>query len=62
MEEVVSFKKNLAKLFLFAVLEVGALVGLPISPDEIAQIMTLSGVKVEHVVRNDDGEGKRPQQ
>jgi hypothetical protein len=56
MEEAVSLKKTLAKVLLFAVLEVGALVGLPISPDEIEQIMKLSGVKVEHVVRTDDGE------
>jgi len=61
MEEAVSFKKNLAKLFLFAVLEVGALVGLPISPDEIAQIMRLSGVKVEQVVRDEDADGKDPE-
>ena len=36
-----SLRKRLAKILLFAVLEVGALVGVPMSPRQIEELLNL---------------------
>ena len=51
-----SIRKLLGKLFLFAVLEAGALTG-SITPEEIEKIMRVThATKVEFVVKNEESE------
>ena len=48
-------KKTLAKILLFAFLQVGALAGVPISPEEIEKLMNvMNQTKIEYVVKKDD--------
>lgn len=50
-----SLKRTLARLLVFAVLEVGALCGVPMSPEQIEKLMNvMHRTKVEHVVKKDD--------
>jgi len=50
-----SFRKTLAKLLVFAILNFGALAGVPMSPEEIEKLMNvMHRTKVEHVVKKDD--------
>lgn len=51
-----SWKKSLAKVFLLAGLEIGALMGAPIRPEQIEEIMKLSQPAVIQVMRTDQGE------
>lgn len=46
----------MGKVFILGVLEVGALCGVPIRPEQIEQVMKLSESAVVVVVSNDDGE------
>jgi hypothetical protein len=56
-----SLKNRLGKLLLLSFLEVGALCGAPIRPDEIEKIMKMSSEStIACVVRNDEGEGEPP--
>ena len=56
-----SLKNSLGKLLLLSFLEVGALCGAPIRPDEIEKIMKMSSEStITCVVRNDEGEGEPP--
>jgi hypothetical protein len=58
----VSLKKSLGKALVFGVLEVGALCGVPIRPDEIEKIMNVNA-RIEQVVvlRNEQGDGNDPE-
>ena len=50
-----SLRKTLAKLLVFAVLQFGALAGVPMSPEEIEKLMNvMHRTKIEHVVKKDD--------
>jgi hypothetical protein len=50
-----SLKKSLGKMVIFAVLELGALAGVPMSPEEIEKLMNvMHRTKLEHVVKKDD--------
>ena len=50
-----SFKKTLAKILVLAILNFGALAGVPMSPEEIEKLMNvMHRTKVEHVVKKDD--------
>jgi hypothetical protein len=53
-----SLKRALARLLLFGVLEVGALVGVPITPEQIEKLLDLMNrTRVVQVVKKDrDGE------
>jgi hypothetical protein len=54
VEEAVSFRKTLARLLLFAVLEVGVLCGVPMSPEQIDKLMNvMHRTKVVHIVKKD---------
>lgn len=44
-------KKKLAKLLLCVVLEAGAAFGVPITPDQIEKIMSLSDTQIVHVIK-----------
>ena len=56
-----SLRKRLAKIFVYAVLEVGALCGVPMAPDQIERIMKLMDrAAVTDVLRNEDDEPKDP--
>ena len=49
-----SFKKTLAKLLVFAVLEVGALAGVPMNPEKIRKLMqVMHEARAEYVVKNE---------
>jgi hypothetical protein len=51
-----SFRKSLAKLLVFAVLQFGALAGVPMDPEKIRQLMdVMHRTKVEFVVKKKDG-------
>jgi len=51
----VPFRKTLAKLLVFSVLQFGALVGVPMSPEEIDNLMNvMHRIKAEYVVKKDD--------
>jgi hypothetical protein len=56
----VSLKKVLGKTLVYVVLEIGALCGVPMRPDEIEKIMKMSEPRVTQVVRSDEGDGKEP--
>lgn len=50
-----SWKRSLARLLVFAVLEVGALCGVPMSPEQIERVMNLmTRTKIVHVIKKDD--------
>jgi hypothetical protein len=50
-----SLRKTLARLLVFAVLEIGALAGVPMSPEEIEKLMNvMHRTKIEYVVKKDD--------
>jgi hypothetical protein len=50
-----SFRKTLATIFVFAALQLGALAGVPMRPDEIEKLMNvMHRTKIVHVVRKDD--------
>lgn len=51
-----SLRKRLAKLFLFAVLEMGALCGVPISPEQIEKVMRMSKSQAVAVIRESEEE------
>ena len=53
-----SLRKTLGKALIFGCLEIGAICGVPIRPEEIEALMKMSQPKVVQVVRNDEGEGK----
>ncbi|MCU1231201.1 MAG: hypothetical protein JWO97_4085 [Acidobacteria bacterium] len=53
-----SLKKTLGKAMLLGCLEIGALCGVPVRPEEIEAVMKMSQPKVVQVVRNDEGDGK----
>lgn len=53
-----SLKKTLAQLLIYAVLEVGAIGGVPMTPDKIREIMQMMNrARVERVVKTESGEG-----
>jgi hypothetical protein len=55
--EVVSIRKSLGKLFLFSVLQIGALAGVPMTAEDIEKIMeVMHRTKVEFVVKNEESE------
>ena len=58
MEEAVSLKKCVAKALVYLILEVGALCGVPMRPDQIEQLMKIADRNVAHAVRSEDGDGK----
>ncbi len=48
-------KKTLAKVLVFACLQLGALAGVPMDPKKIRQLMNVTNeVRVERVVKKDD--------
>jgi len=50
-----SVTKTLAKILVFAFLELGALAGVPMSPEEIEKLMNvMHRTKIEYVVKKDD--------
>ncbi|MEA2492024.1 MAG: hypothetical protein QOH21_3816 [Acidobacteriota bacterium] len=50
-------KRWLAKAILYLILELGALSGVPVRPDEIEAIMNQSKASEVLVVRSDEGDG-----
>jgi hypothetical protein len=47
--------KTLAKVLIFAILNFGALAGVPMDPEKIRQLMELTNrTRVEHVVKKQD--------
>jgi len=54
----VSLKKILAQLLVYAVLEVGAIGGVPMTPDKIREILQMMNrARAEHVVKTESGAG-----
>ncbi len=53
-----SLKKTLAKAVVYLVLDVGALLGVPMRPDEIEKLLNMNQKKLTHVIRNEEGDGK----
>ena len=52
-----SIRKGVGKILLFGMLELGALAGVPMTPEDIEKIMQIAHrTKVEHVVRNEESE------
>lgn len=50
-----SFRKTLARLLIFGVLEIGALAGVPMSPEQIEKLMNvMHRTKVVHVIKKDE--------
>ncbi|HXA17800.1 MAG TPA: hypothetical protein VN380_12460 [Thermoanaerobaculia bacterium] len=48
-------RKSLAKLFIFAFLQFGALAGVPMTPQQIEELMNvMHQTKIEYVVKKDD--------
>jgi hypothetical protein len=56
----VSWKRILGKTLVYFVLEVGALCGVPMRPDEIEKIMKMSEPRVTQVLRSEEGDGEEP--
>jgi hypothetical protein len=51
----VSLKKLLGKILIFGMLEIGALAGVPMTPEDIEKIMNvMHRTKVVHIVKKDD--------
>lgn len=56
-----SLKKVFAKILLFAVLEAGALAGVPMTPDKIREILQMMNrARAEYVVKTESGDGDDP--
>ena len=53
-------RRWLAKLMLFAVLEVGALAGVPIRPDQIEELARLMNQTVATTVKRREADGDDP--
>jgi coenzyme F420-reducing hydrogenase beta subunit len=54
VEEAMAFKKTLARLLFLSVLELGALCGAAVTPEEIEKILNaMNKVKIVQVVRTD---------
>lgn len=52
-----SLRKTLGKLFIFAFLELGALAGAPITPEQIEELLNLMNrTKVVHVLKTENGD------
>ena len=52
-----SFKRILARILIFAVLEVGSITGVPITPEKIREIMQMMNrARVEHVIKTESGD------
>lgn len=50
-----SLKKTLAKILIFAVLQLGAMTGAAMTPEEIEKIAKLTArTEVHHVLKQDD--------
>ena len=50
-----SFRKALAKALVFAILQFGALAGVPMSPEQIEKLMNIMHrTRIEHVVKKSD--------
>ncbi len=50
-----SFRQTLAKVLLFAVLQAGAMAGVPMSPEQIEKVMNaMHRPKIVQTVRKDD--------
>jgi hypothetical protein len=50
-----SFRKTLAKVLVFGVLQVGVLAGVQVTPEEIEKLLNvMHHTKIEHVVKKDD--------
>jgi len=50
-----SLRKSLAKLLIFAVLQLGALAGVPMTAEDIEKLMNvMNRTKIVHVVKKDD--------
>ncbi|HYC88903.1 MAG TPA: hypothetical protein VEO54_06810 [Thermoanaerobaculia bacterium] len=50
-----SLRKLLGKILIFGILELGALAGVPMSPEQIEKVMNvMHRTKVEHVVKKED--------
>jgi len=56
----VSLRKWLGFGFLYLVLEVGAVCGIPMSPDEIERLMSINRPAVVQVEQTADGDGNDP--
>ena len=55
-----SFRRLLAKLLVFAVLEMGAVCGVPMTPEKIEEILQMMNrARAEHVVKTESGDGMR---
>lgn len=52
-----SIKKTAAKLLLYFVIEIGAMIGIPIRPDEIEKLMQITEPKVVAMKQDEDGDG-----
>jgi hypothetical protein len=51
-----SLRKRVAKILLFAVLEVGALVGVPMSPRQIEELLNLMNrTEIHETIKHDGG-------
>lgn len=51
-----SVRKMLGKILVFGMLEIGAMAGLPITPEEIEKIMqVMHRTKVVQIVKNEEG-------
>ncbi len=49
------FKKVLAKVFLFAILQAGALAGVPMSPEQIEKVMNaMHRTNIVQMVKKDE--------
>lgn len=55
-----SLRKWLGFGFLYLVLEVGAVCGIPMSPDEIERLLSMNRPAVVQVEQTADGEGDAP--
>jgi hypothetical protein len=53
----VSLRKVLGKVLVLSMLEVGALAGVPIRPEEVQEMMTLTNRAAHLIVRDHDGDG-----
>jgi hypothetical protein len=50
-----SLRRILGKLLIYGILEMGALAGVPMSPEQIEKIMqVMNRIKVVHVIKTDD--------
>ncbi|HXU45709.1 MAG TPA: hypothetical protein VN783_09290 [Thermoanaerobaculia bacterium] len=57
-----AWKKLLAKIFLYGMLEIAALSGAPVRPDEIEALSRLmTATQVAEVLRQTDGDGDPPE-